>query len=214
MKKKLLRHFKLYCVLNYTSAGKKDIVSLAKKAILGGADVIQLRFKNAKLSRVINDACRIRRLTKKSNTLFLINDRIDVAFLSAADGVHLGQEDIPLPLARKLLGKEKIIGLSTHCLRQALLAQQQGADYISVGPVFSTPTKPEYEAVGTALVKKAANKIKIPFLAIGGINQNNLNEVLRAGATRIAIVRAVCRAKDVQEAVAEFKQRLNNNRIL
>lgn len=212
MKKKLLAHAKLYCILDYAALDGRNIVSAAENVISGGADIIQLRFKpayrtgrNMELSKVIEDACRIARLAKSSNVVFIINDRLDVALLVNADGVHLGQEDIPYAYARKLLGREKIIGLSTHSLKQALFAEKLGADYISVGPVFATPTKPEYKAVGLSLIRKVKNKIRIPFVAIGGINFNNFKGVLNAGASRIAIVRAICKARSIRNTVSDFK---------
>lgn len=216
MKKKLLAHAKLYCILDYAALNGRNIVSAAGNVISGGADIIQLRFKpacrsgrNMELSKVIEDACRIARLAKSSNVVFIINDRIDVALLVNADGVHLGDEDIPYAYARKLLGREKIIGLSTHSLKQALFAEKLGADYISLGPVFATPTKPEYKAVGLSLIRKVKNKIRIPFVAIGGINLNNLSKVLGAGADRVAVVRAVCRAKNIQNTVRNFNLQLS-----
>ncbi|MEK6714479.1 MAG: thiamine phosphate synthase [Candidatus Omnitrophota bacterium] len=216
MKKKSLVQSKLYCILDYAALDGRNIVSAAENVISGGADIIQLRFNPAyrsgrimELSKVLEDACRIARLAKRFNVIFIINDRLDVALLVNADGVHLGQDDIPYAYARKLLGREKIIGLSTHSLKQAFFAEKLGSDYISVGPVFATPTKPEYKAVGLSLIRKVKNKIRIPFVAIGGINPNNLSDVLGAGADRVAVVRAVCRAKNIQNAVRNLKGKLN-----
>lgn len=209
MKKKLLIQSKLYCILDYSAAGKRNIVSLAKDLIAGGCDILQLRFKGAPLSRVIKDASFISRLAARSKTIFIINDRIDTAILVNADGVHLGQDDISVSCARKLLGREKIVGISTHSKKQALLAQKQGADYISIGPVFKTPTKPEYKALGLSLIKKVKPELRIPFVAIGGINLDNLDKVLGAGADRVAVVRAVCAAKNIRNAVQSLKRKLN-----
>ena len=209
MKRKLLVQSKLCCILDYAALDGRNIVSAAENVISGGSDIIQLRFKDMELSKVMEDACRIARLAKSSNVIFIINDRIDIALLVNADGVHLGQEDIPYAYARKLLGREKIIGLSTHSLKQALFAEKLGSDYISVGPVFATPTKPEYKAVGLSLIRKVKNNIRIPFVAIGGINPNNLSDVLGAGADRVAVVRAVCRAKNIQNAVRNLNLQLS-----
>lgn len=208
MKKKLLLQSKLYCVLDYAALHEKCIVSAASDSIKGGADIIQVRFKNIALSRVIKDACLIAKLSEKTKTIFLVNDRVDIALLCNADGVHLGHLDMPYALARKLLGKNKIIGLSTHSLKEAVLAQKQGADYISVGPIFATPTKPEYKAVGLSLIKKIKAEIKIPLVAIGGINHDNLIEVLNAGAERIAVVRAICKARDIRSTTQGLKLKL------
>ncbi|MDP1853875.1 MAG: thiamine phosphate synthase [Candidatus Omnitrophota bacterium] len=209
MKKKLLTQSKLYSILDYSATEKRNIVSAAKALIAGGSDILQLRFKGTALSRVIKDASYISRLAARSKTIFIINDRLDVALLVNADGVHLGQNDIPISSARKLLGREKIIGISTHSKKQALFAQNQGADYISIGPVFKTPTKPEYKAVGLALIKKVKPKLRIPFVAIGGINLDNIERVLNSGAKMVAVVRAVCGAKNIQHAVRSLKLKLN-----
>lgn len=215
MRKRLLKNFKFYCILDYTSLGAgRNIISLAKKLAAGGADIIQLRFKNMELSnfaKVITDACQISRLAKKHKIPFLINDRVDVAQAVDADGVHLGQEDLSVESARKILGKKKIIGVSCHNIKQALLAQRQGADYVSLGPVFKTPTKPKYKPVGLSLIKRAKDKLRLPFVAIGGINLNNLKDLLEAGAERIAVVRAVCSVKNIHKTIAAFKSRLNQN---
>lgn len=221
MKKKLSVRFRLYGILDYAALNGRSIISAAEKAISGGIDVIQLRFKPAdsfgretELSRVIKDACRISRLTRRSSSVFLINDRVDIALLANADGVHLGQGDMPVFFARKLLGKDKIIGVSCHSLKQSLAAQKQGADYVSIGPIFKTPTKPEYKAVGLSLIRKAKDRLKIPFVAIGGINLNNIKKVLTAGAQRIAVVRAVCGAKNIQDAVKDFNLKLGKQQLL
>lgn len=221
MKKELIHYFKLYCILDYqTVVAGKPIVTQAKKIISGGADVIQLRFKPAScisrknksqpgLEKIINDARRIARLSKKHKVLFIINDRVDIAKAADADGVHLGQDDLPIFCARKLLGKNKIIGISTHSVKEALKAQKQKADYISLGPIFRTPTKPEYRATGLALIKKLRSRLHVPFLAIGGITLNNLDQVLDAGAKRVAVVRAICKSKNMAKTIKQFKSRLN-----
>ncbi|PIQ89962.1 MAG: thiamine phosphate synthase [Candidatus Omnitrophica bacterium CG11_big_fil_rev_8_21_14_0_20_42_13] len=210
MKKKPLKNFSFYAIIDYKTLKGRNILKTANRLILGGADIIQLRFKNTALSKVIQDALRISRLAKKHNTIFIINNRLDIALLSRADGVHLGQEDVPVRLARRMLGKDKIIGVSCHSLSQLLKAQNEKADYLSVGPIFSTPTKPQYKPVGLGLLKKAKKKIKIPYLAIGGINLSNLEEVLNAGAKGVAVVRAACCAGDIPGTIKKFKRIMPN----
>jgi len=178
-------------------------ISDVKNAVAAGVKVVQYRDKNKSTLDLYKEATLLRSICKK--VIFIINDRLDIALAVGADGVHLGQEDIPYAYARKLLGREKIIGLSTHSLKQALFAEKLGADYISVGPVFATPTKPEYKAVGLSLIRKVKNKIRVPFVAIGGINFNNLKGVLNAGASRIAIVRAICKARSIRNTVSDIK---------
>lgn len=203
-----MRDFKLYVIVDRKTCGERSAIYVVKEAIAGGADAIQLRDKNATAKELIKVARAIRRLTRKAKVLFIINDRPDIAKAVDADGVHLGQDDSPIKVARSILGRNKIIGLSTHSLSQAKEAQKSGADYISVGPIFATPTKPEYKAVGLDLIKKVKRVIKIPFVAIGGIDASNIGDVIKEGATRVAVVRAVCGADDIRRAAKYLKERL------
>ncbi len=205
-----MRDFKLYVIVDRKACREKDVVYVAKEAIAGGADVIQLRNKEATAKELIKFGRAIRDLTRRAKVLFIINDRPDIAKAVDADGVHLGQDDLPIKVGRSILGRNKAIGLSTHSLLQAKAAQRSGADYIGVGPIFATPTKPEYKAVGIDLIKKVRDEIRIPFVAIGGIDESNIEEILAAGATRIAVVRAVCGAKDIRSAARNLKERLLN----
>lgn len=201
--------FKLYVIIDRNSLKGRDPAYLAQEAIEGGADIIQLRDKNASASEILAVGRAIRELTRRNKVPFIINDKVDIAVAVEADGVHLGQDDLPIEVARSIIGRGKLIGLSTHSLPQALEAQKKGADYIGVGPIFSTPTKPDYKAVGIDLIKEVKDKISIPFVAIGGIDGSNIDEVIAAGARRVAVVRAVCGAEDVREAAERLKERLN-----
>lgn len=206
----MVRDFKLYVIVDRNAVGRRDLIYVAREAIAGGADVIQLRDKDTTVEDLIKVGRALRKLTYKSDVLFIVNDRTDIAKAVDADGVHLGQDDLPIKIARSILGRHKIIGLSTHSISQAEEAQRKGADYIGVGPIFATPTKPEYKAVGVDLIRKVKGKIKIPFVAIGGIDESNLGKVLTAGASRIAVVRAVCGAKNIRRAARNLKERLRN----
>ncbi|MFH1778729.1 MAG: thiamine phosphate synthase [Candidatus Omnitrophota bacterium] len=203
-----MRDFKLYVIVDRKTCGERSVIYVVKEAIAGGADVIQLRDKNATAKELIKVGRPIRQLTRKAKVLFIINDRLKIAKAVDADGVHLGQDDSPIKVARSILGRNKIIGLSTHSLSQAKEAQKNGADYIGVGPIFATPTKPEYKAVGLDLIKKVKRVIKIPFVAIGGIDTSNIDEILSAGANRVAVVRAVCGAKNIRRAASFLKRKL------
>ena len=184
------------------AAGSGDtLVKAVREAILGGAAVIQLRDKEATDKDLIKKAEQLLVLTRSAGIPLIVNDRISVAKKSGADGVHLGQDDASLKEARTLLGKRAIIGRSTHSPEQALAAQEEGFDYIGVGPVFSTPTKPSYAPVGLELVKFAAANVKIPFVAIGGIDPMNAAEVKKAGAKTVAVVRAVMASDNPKESV-------------
>ncbi len=170
----------------------------------GGADVIQLRDKKASDLELLATARALLEITKPKGVPLIINDRIQVARDSGADGVHLGQEDGSLKEARTVLGDQAIIGRSTHSQAQALAAEAEGFDYIGVGPVFSTPTKPAALPVGLDLVRFAAENIRIPFVAVGGIDSENVEEVRRAGAKAVAVVRAVMNDANPKQAAKKL----------
>ena len=198
-KRKLLKDFKLYAV---TDLKEHDpgFFKKAESALKGGVDVLQLRSKNLSDLELYRIGSKLRELTLRLKKLFFINDRLDLALALSADGVHLGQDDLPVSAARRILKKDFMIGMSTHTIKQALQAQKEGADYIGIGPVFATPTKPDYCPVGLELVRQASRKISIPFVAIGGIDASNLTRVISAGAKSIAVVRAVWGEKDAFQA--------------
>jgi len=162
----------------------------------GGADIVQFRTKKTSVEEAVDIGKKIKDLLKGKNVLFIVNDNIKLALELDADGIHLGQDDLPIDTARTLIGKEKIIGLSTHSIAQMHEAVKKDVDYISIGPVFSTPTKPDYKAVGLDIIKIASKEIKLPFVAIGGIDESNIKDVILAGAKRIAVVRAILSSQD------------------
>lgn len=204
-----MKDFALYAITCPPPAGRTH-AQMAEEAVRGGVDVLQLRDKTLSDVELLKTAVDLARICRKSGVLFLVNDRPDIALLSGADGVHLGQDDLPIAAARGILGREALVGRSTHSLKQALAAQSEGADYIGVGPVFATPTKPDYGSVGLELVRQAADQITIPFVAIGGIDLNNISSVLEAGARRIAAVRAICGAPDIAQAARTFKEAVSS----
>lgn len=177
-------------------------------AIEGGADVIQLRDKLASDEALASMAKDLLAVTRPLGIPLIINDRAEVAKKVSADGVHLGQEDGSLAAARELLGEEALIGRSTHSPEQALAAQAEGFDYIGIGPVFGTPTKPDYTPVGLDLVRFAANNIRIPFVAIGGINEANVSAVCEAGAKAVAVVRAVVGSADPRSSAEKILKKI------
>ena len=145
-------------------------------------------------------------MCRKNNVLFIVNDEIDIALAAGADGVHLGNDDMPYEIARKLLGKDKIIGLTVHNLEEAMQAQEAGADYIGVSPVFETKTKPDAGIPGGLnLIMEIKSNIKIPFVAIGGINENNIKSVLAAGAKSAAVISAIVTKSDVERECRKFR---------
>lgn len=172
----------------------------------GGARIIQYREKEKKAGEMLRECREIRRLTREAGACFLINDHVDLALLTDADGVHLGQDDLPVAEARRLLGPEKIIGLSTHSPEQAAAARQAGADYIGVGPIFATKTKKDVCApVTLAYLDWVVANCDLPFVAIGGIKRENIQTVARHGAASCALVSEIVSAPDIAERVRELR---------
>lgn len=202
---------KLYVLIS-SDIAIKSVRETAKLVIEGGADVIQLREKTMMDSDFISLAGEIHDVTNKSETLLIINDRVNVAKEVNADGVHLGQHDMCISEARDIIGNDRIIGISTHNIEQARQAQKDGADYIAVGPIYPTETKDCGLPVGPRLIQEAAKEINIPFLAIGAINPDNLDEVLKVGASGVAVCSAIIGSKDVLSATKRFKNKLTLER--
>ncbi len=203
-----MENFKLYAVTDYKRASDFS-ASQIENALKGGVDVIQLRSKQLSDADLFKIGKAIRRITLKRKKLFIVNDRTDLMLALNADGVHLGQDDLPVDAARHLFGKQhRFIGKSTHSIAQAIQAEKEGADYIGFGPIFGTPTKPTYEPIGLKDVSALKKKIKIPFVCIGGINENNLDEVLDAGAERVAVVRGIFSKPNCGSAAAILKEKL------
>ncbi len=166
-----------------------DHLTIARDACEAGARIIQYRDKGSSRKEMVAIARQIRALSYKSGTLFVINDFIDIALIVGADGVHLGQDDISIGDARNITPQDFIIGISTHSLEQALIAEKNGADYIGIGPVFATPTKEHYMPIGVDTVKEVSESVKIPFVAIGGLNLQNIDHLRTFGAVNFAMVR-------------------------
>lgn len=200
---------KLYMVVGSANTGGRPLTDVVAEAVRGGVGAVQLREKEAGASRIIALARDVSRICREAGALFIINDRADIAAAVDADGVHLGQEDLPVEAARRILGRSKLIGLSTRNVGQALDARARGADYIGVGPVFATPTKEGRPAAGLEFVRAVRDRVRIPFVAIGGIDLENCARVLRAGARRVAAVRALAGAPDVYRAADAFMRMIN-----
>ena len=175
------------------------------EALAGGVDVLQLREKDASDDAILAAARRFRALCDEHGALFVLNDRPDLAKAARADGVHVGQNDAPADAVRELLGDDVLIGVSTHSRDQLGHALATDADYVCVGPVFATPTKPDYPAVGLGLVEHAAATVERPWFAIGGIDGTNVADVAASGARRVVIVRAVQDAPDPRVAAAGLR---------
>jgi thiamine-phosphate pyrophosphorylase len=186
--------FKLYPIIDYGLL-KDRIYDVTEQLISYGVGIIQFRAKNLTDKEFVNYALKLRQLTQ--NITFIINDRIDIALIVEADGVHLGQDDIPIPLARKLL-KDKIIGLSTHNLAQAIQAGKEEIDYLAIGPIYQTTTKKKATTpIGVEIIQKIKEKVSIPVIAIGGINEDNIEEVIKAGTDAVAIASGLFKGKNL-----------------
>jgi thiamine-phosphate pyrophosphorylase len=173
-------------------------------ALRGGVDIVQLRMKDAGEADIVAAGRRFAHVCAEHDALFIVNDRPDLAAAVGADGVHVGQDDVPVSEARRIVGPDRIVGLSTHAEHE-VDAADVGVGYVAVGPVHATPTKPGRPAVGLGLVAYAARRARAPFFAIGGIDATNAAEVLAAGAVRIAVVRALTEARDPERSARALR---------
>lgn len=205
---------KLYLVTNSDNFESDDeFLDAIASALEGGVDILQLREKTMPAKRVLELGKKIKQLCLQYDTLFIVNDRIDIAALLEADGVHLGQDDLSVADARAILGDKCIVGVSTHAPAQAQKAVEDGADYIGMGPVFATPTKQGRIPVGLEYVKWVSKNIDIPAFGIGGIDTQNVDKVINAGAKRIAVVRAIINAQSPQKEAEKFIDLLNTDKL-
>jgi len=203
-------NYDLYIITDQRISHGKSHLEVAEAAIVGGATIIQFRDKEMGDSEAIVVCREIHKLTREKGIPFIVNDRVKVAKAVDAEGVHLGQEDAPLNFARKVLGKEKIIGISVETIEETLKAAEEGADYLGVGPIYPTATKPDAgSALGISRLKEIRESVNIPIVAIGGINENNLEEVLKAGADGVAVISAVVGAPDITKACRKLKNKID-----
>ncbi|CVK18386.1 thiamine phosphate synthase [Sporomusa sphaeroides] len=198
--------YSLYLVTDRDCLGGKDLVATVEQALQGGATVVQVREKNLSTLEFFQVTSRIKSITDKYGIPLIVNDRADIALAVDAAGLHIGQEDLPLAVARRLLGPDKIIGVSASTLEEALLAQEQGADYLGVGAVFPTNTKDDADSVSLAALKSIKEQVRIPVVAIGGINRSNVQPVMETGIAGVAVVSAIIAAQDPYEAASDILQ--------
>jgi thiamine-phosphate pyrophosphorylase len=194
------------------SRGRSNL-EVVRAMVEGGVNIIQYREKRPHKSyRQMLDECRrIRAITRDHGVMFIVNDHVDIAMLVDADGVHVGQDDLPVAAVRQLVGPEKIIGLSTHSPDQARAALAAGADYIGVGPIYSTRTKDDVcDPVGLEYLEYAVENIPLPFVAIGGIKQHNIDAVIERGAKTICLVTEIVGADDIVQVVQNLTKTINN----
>src|SRR3989304_9761007 len=204
---------RLYVIIS-SSLAKKPVLETLQEVIQGGADAVQLREKTMPDSEFLTLSNEFRRITLQSRTLFIVNDRAEIAKKADADGLHIGQSDLDIYNVRKIIGYDRILGVSTHTIVQARKAQQEGADYISIGPLFYTATKDYEPPVGIDYLKEVKREITIPFVAIGAINLENLNEILSSGGTRIAICSAIICSDNILQTTRSFKSQIFSHTLL
>ncbi|MCX7706245.1 MAG: thiamine phosphate synthase [bacterium] len=186
----------------------RGIFEDVKAAINAGVRIFQYREKDKSTREMFHEAMELRKLIKIG--LLIINDRIDIALAVDADGVHIGQDDMPVSITRRLVGKNKIIGVTVHTLRQALKAEREGADYIGVSPIFKTTTKPDAQKpVGVEIISELKGYLHIPIVAIGGITLKNAKDVVCAGADAICAISAVLTKEDVETEIRKFQSLFN-----
>jgi thiamine-phosphate pyrophosphorylase len=204
-------HFenKLFVITQSDISNGRGNGLVVKEAIKGGAEIIQLREKNWNLIKIREEAKILVKICHEKNVLFILNDYVDIALEVGADGVHLGQKDISIKDARKICRNKLMIGLSTHSVEQAIDAEQQDVDYITIGPIYKTRTK-EF-TVGPEILKPVVGCVDKPVIAVGGINKNNIDEVLKQGVRSVAVASAVVSAEKVMEAANELVKSIKNS---
>lgn len=199
--------YSLYVITDANLSRGRSHREVIAAAIRGGATIVQYREKNASTRHMIDAALELRDLCRAHGVPFIVNDRVDVALAVDADGVHVGQDDMPTSLAHKLIGREQILGVSAENIEQARAAMADGADYLGVGAIFATATKPDAgEPIGIAGLLKIARVSTVPIVGIGGINTPNAASVIRAGAAGVAVVSAIVSAGDVERAARELRR--------
>jgi len=199
---------RLYGILDMSHVNTADVARVAEAMIDGGVDLIQLRGKQRSIDELVDLAVQLHELTFLFATPLIVNDHAEIAAKIPVDGVHVGQDDDSIAVVRKKTGRNILVGKSTHNSEQALAAQHEGADYIGFGPIFATPTKPDYQPIGLKQVESVHRNVALPIFCIGGIKIDNLERVIAAGARRIAIVSGLLKAPDIAEYASACKKLL------
>jgi thiamine-phosphate pyrophosphorylase len=193
----VLSECRLYGIIDLGYVEASDTAPIAEQMIEGGVDLIQLRGKNKSIEELVELSKELHELTAKSATPLIVNDYAEVASSTPVEGVHVGQDDDPIGIVRQKIARDILVGKSTHSLEQALDAQKEGADYIGFGPIFATPTKPDYAPIGLENITRVHAEVNLPIFCIGGINIDNLQRVIDAGAKRVVMVSALLKAHNI-----------------
>jgi thiamine-phosphate pyrophosphorylase len=199
---------RLYGILDLSYVNTPDAARVTEAMIEGGVDLIQLRGKQCSLDELADLAVRLHEVTSRFATPLIVNDHAEIAAKISVEGVHVGQNDDLIDVARKKTGRNVLVGKSTHNFEQALAAQREGADYIGFGPIFATPTKPDYQPIGLKQIESVHRNVALPIFCIGGIKIDNLEQVIAAGARRVAIVSGLLKAPDIAEYARACKKLL------
>lgn len=208
----LAARLKLHVLTDQAHSRGRDVLTVVRLALTGGATVIQLRDKAASTSLLYEEGRALRTLTRQYGALLIINDRVDVALAVDADGAHLGQDDLPASVARQLLGPKRILGISAGNATEATAAIAAGADYLGIGPIFGTQSKADAGSpIGTKLLTDLATHYAIPLVAIGGIAAENAGAAMRAGATGVAVITAVVNAEDILGATSHLVMAISHH---
>lgn len=195
----------LYLVTDRSGMGDCEFESKIRSAVEGGCTMVQLREKNINSYLMYQRALSIKKITDEYHVPLIINDRLDIMLAVGADGVHLGQQDIPVKIARKLIGKDKIIGVSAHCIEEAEKAERDGADYLGVGAIFPTTTKKDIIITPVNVLREIKETVSVPVVAIGGINQNNINTLKGSHVDGVAVISAIMKSKDPKSSAVALK---------
>jgi thiamine-phosphate pyrophosphorylase len=198
----------LYLVTNSDNKTKNEFLRVVEEAILGGVSIVQIREKNINTIDFYNLSIELKKITDKYNIPLIINDRLDLAIAIDADGVHIGQKDLPVKLVRKIIGNNKIVGVSASTLKDSIAAERDGADYIGTGAIFSTTTK-QTEIISIKCLKKIVNKVNIPIIAIGGLKEDNIKILSRTGIKGIAISSNIMKSDNPQKTSRNLKNIFN-----
>lgn len=204
-----LTNARLYGILDLGYVTAAEAPAMASRMLAGGVQVLQLRAKKATEGEIIELAKVVAPLCRTHGVPFILNDHPEMVEVTGADGAHVGQDDMTVARARELAGKKAIIGLSTHSVAQATAAQEQGPDYIGFGPLFATPTKPDYTPIGLEFIREVHQSIRVPIFCIGGVKLENLPTVRAAGAHRVVVVSGILQAPDVRAYCESLRQGLN-----
>jgi len=214
-KKEICKDWNLYVITDLELAAPRRYPQIIREVLLGGANVIQIRDKTTPFEEMVDVCRKIKPMFHEFGASLIINDNPYLAREIDADGIHLGQEDMPVDIAREIVGKDKIIGLSTHTKQQSILALYMDVDYIGLGPIFPTPTKKySFSPLGLEVLKWVSKEIPLPLVPIGGITSENILEVCQNGATAPAVISAVMAKDDLQSATRELIEIINQARRL